>query len=83
MPNARSPQQAFADLLRRKSVQRPASSQPQSRGAREVRGVLASPDPMQKAVQERFAARLAAIARERAANEAGKPRARRRRAKPV
>jgi hypothetical protein len=48
-----------------------------------VRGVLASPDPMQKAVQERFAARLAAIARERAANEAGKPRARRRRAKPV
>ena len=68
MSNPPSPQQAFADLLHQKAVPRASRLSADSEPARETRRATAL-SPQQTSMKERFAARLAAIAREKATEQ--------------
>ena len=68
MANPRNPQQAFADLLHQKAAPRASRLSADSEPARETRRATAL-SPQQTSMKERFAARLAAIAREKATEQ--------------
>jgi hypothetical protein len=68
MSNPPSPQQAFADLLRQKAAPRASRLSADSEPARETRRPTAL-SPQQTSMEEHFAARLAAIAREKATEQ--------------
>ena len=75
MSNPRSPQQAFADLLHQKAAPRASRLSADSEPARETRRAIALSALQQKSMKERFAARLAAIAREKATEQSRTSRA--------
>ena len=72
MSNPRNLQQAFADLLHQKAAPRASRL---SEPARETRRAIALSALRQTSMKERFAARLAAIAREKATEQSRTSRA--------
>jgi len=75
MSNPRSPQQAFADLLHQKAARRAFRLSADSEPARETRRAIALSALQQTSMKERFSARLAAIAREKATAQSRTSRA--------